>query len=68
MKTTIMAHVAQIEGNRMGDRSEMVRVTATYECANILGSLTFDIPTAESRGVYISQVLLITVTDERERS
>lgn len=61
MSTTIEAYVSTIEGYRAGHLSEKMRVCAAYESANIMGSLTFDVPIAEARNFYIGQRLTVVV-------
>lgn len=62
--TRIIAHIAEITGNRAGDRCEKVRVTATYESSNIMGSISFDVPIAEAVRIYVGQALTIVIEHE----
>ncbi len=61
MKKVIDAYIESIQANRAGDRSEKIRVTASYEEANILSSLTFEVPIAEAANYYVGQKVNITV-------
>ncbi len=62
MKKLIDAYVEGIRGNRAGDRSELITVTASYECASILSSITFLVPIADATDYYIGQKLQIEIT------
>lgn len=58
----IIAYVEAIRGNRAGDRSEKVTVTASYESASILSSITFDVPVEQAGEYYIGQEITITIS------
>ena len=60
--STIVAYVSDVRGNRMGDRSEIVTITADYESANIISSLTFQVPIDHANQFFVGQKINITVT------
>ena len=57
----IDAWVQGIEGNRAGDRSEKVRITASYEAASILSSITFNVPIAQAHDYFVGQKIRIAI-------
>jgi len=59
--TEIDAYIESIYGNRAGDRSEKIRVSASYESANILNSITFDVPIDQANQFFVGQKLRITI-------
>ena len=60
-RVEIEAYVSEIQGNRAGDRSEKARISASYECANVHSSLTFDVPISEARYYWVGQKLALIV-------
>lgn len=60
-KVTINAYVSEVRANRAGDRSEIVTVSADYESANILSSLTFQVPIAQAKQFFVGQPITISV-------
>ncbi len=61
-KYQIDAYVEMIRGDRAGDRSDKIEITASYEAASILSSLTFQVPILEANRFYIGQKIAILVT------
>ncbi|KKN15553.1 hypothetical protein LCGC14_0984980 [marine sediment metagenome] len=61
---TIKAHVADIRGNRMGDRSEKITVCASYEAASIISSITFEAPIEDAPKFYVGQEISVIVSWE----
>ncbi len=57
----IDAYVSDIRGNRAGDRSELIVVSATYECASVASSITFYAPITDANKYHIGQKLVITI-------
>ncbi len=57
----IETYVTAVEGNRMGDRSEKIRITASYEAASIASSLTFEVAITQARKFWVGQRLTIAV-------
>ena len=57
----IEAFVSDIRGNRAGDRSELIQVSATYECAGIASSITFYASISDANKYYIGQKLIISI-------
>ena len=55
------AYVSEVRANRAGDRSEKFAVSASYEAANILGSITFEVPIECAKDFYIGQKLTVEV-------
>ena len=64
---TINARVSSIRANCVADRADKVQVTADYQCANILGSLTFEIPIDEAKTLYVGQKVSINIKLEERR-
>lgn len=65
---TFVAQIESLTTNRMGDRrSEKCRVTATYEIANVVGSITFDVPITDARRFHVGQRLTIGLDVEPEK-
>ncbi len=64
MEVKIKACVGSIESNRAGDRSEKARVRADYESSRIMGSITFDIPIANTSEYFVGQVISITISTQ----
>ena len=60
-RVSIDAWVCEILANRLGDRSEKARVSATYESAGIVGSITFDVPISEAKDFYVGQLIKIYI-------
>ena len=58
----IKAYICEIRGNRAGDRSEKVTVTASYESANVVNSITFDMPIEQAREYFVGQKITITIS------
>ena len=58
----IIAYVCEIRGNRAGDRSEKITVTASYESASILSSIAFDVPIEQACEYFIGQEINITIS------
>lgn len=63
MKVEIKAYVMQVTGNRAGHLSENIRVSASYEAAGLLGSLSFDVPIEQAKEFYVGQELVITISN-----
>ena len=61
MKTTINAYVCEIRGNRAGDRSEKVTVCASYESANTLSSITFEVPIENAVNFFVGQKVQVSI-------
>ena len=61
MKIIIDAHVQDIRGDRVGDMSEKVSVCASYESANTLSSITFDVPINNARDFFVGQKIQINI-------
>ena len=60
----IIAHVQEIHGNRMGDKSEKIRISASYETAGMINSITFDEPIDQASSYHIGQQLTITIKEK----
>jgi len=60
-KAVIVAYVSEVRANRAGDRSEKVTISADYESANILSSLTFQVPIAQAKQFFVGQPITINV-------
>ena len=58
----IVAWVCEIRGNRAGDRSEKVSVSASYESANILSTITFEVSVEDARSFYVGQQIQIQIS------
>jgi len=65
MNTKIHGGISSIESYRRSDVSEKVRITADYECANILSTLTFEVPFADASHYFVGQKVAITVSIEQ---
>ena len=61
-KVVIDGYISEIRSNRMGDRSEKVRMSADYESAGIIGNLTFEMPILQAKQFYIGQKINIIIT------
>lgn len=51
------AYVTEIQAYRMGDRSEKFRVSASYQMASILGSISFEVEMDQARKFWVGQRL-----------
>lgn len=58
----IKAYIYEIRGNRAGDRAEKITVSASYESASIMSSITFDVPIEQASEYYIGQEITITIS------
>ncbi len=63
MEKIIYGYVDSVRGHSMGDRTEKLRVEASYESANTLSTITFDIGIEESANFYVGKKLMITIED-----
>lgn len=61
MTIVMEAYVCEVQGNRAGDRSDKVRVTASYESADTMGTLTFDVPIANAKLFHVGQTVRIGI-------
>lgn len=57
----IKAYVAEIRGNRAGDRADKIRVTATYEHAKVVSSIEFDLTLVDARKFYVGQEITLII-------
>lgn len=58
----IKAYIESINGNRAGDRSEKIRITASYESSNIMSTITYELPIDEAYRYYVGQELEISIS------
>ncbi len=66
MKVEIDAYISDLRSNRMGDRSEKITISADYESAGILSSITFQVPITEAKNFYIGQRIKIMIIEKEE--
>ncbi len=62
MAITIDAFITEVRGNRAGNLADKVTIAADYESANILSSLTFQVPIAQANQFFIGQKITITIS------
>ena len=62
MLKQIKAYISEIRGNRAGNLSEKVSISANYECASIISSITFDVSIDEAKKYHIGQELIIEIS------
>ena len=58
---TITAYVENIQANSIGNLATKGRISAGYESANTISSITFDVPIEQAREYYIGQKLRIEI-------
>ena len=60
----IEAFVSAMRSNRAGDRSQTVSISADYEAANILSSITYWTDIKDAQNYFVGQKLIITIEQE----
>lgn len=57
----IDAYVEEIRANRAGDRSDKARISASYEAASILASITFEVSMEHAKDFFVGQKITIAI-------
>ena len=60
--TVLNGYIYSLEANCRGDEAAGVRVIATYSEANILGSISFDVPVETAKRLHIGQKLDVDIS------
>ena len=55
-------HATVIEMRAHDREAQRVRITASYDSANIIGALTFDVPAAEAKSYVIGGAVVVSVS------